>query len=89
MGLRPIAYAKVERANVHFLDLRRNPTAQVSIELPLSSCCDPSLSFQGQWTLQLHERNYGITELEGLGVVWASGPIYTDTRVRAILIMKH
>ena len=29
------------------------------------------------WSLQKHEQNYGITELEGLGVVWASGPIGT------------
>ena len=38
-------------------------------------------------TLQAHEQNYGITELEALGVVWAVRH-FRDTVAQFILIMK-
>ena len=53
------------------------------------------------WTLQTHERNYGVTELEALGVVWAVKhfrpylyghccDIYTDHEaLRSLLITPH
>ena len=38
-------------------------------------------------TLQPHERNYGITELESLGVVWAMKHAFLDTISRSQVIM--